>query len=57
MGHVTLDGRVVVDVDDLLLVINLGRLGFVVLDGSLLVAQKVADGLHDGAVLDGADGT
>lgn len=53
--RITLDIRVVADVDDLLLVVDLGGLGFVVCDASLLVAQKVANGLHDGAVLNGAD--
>ena len=55
-GDVALDIRVVVDVHNPPLVINLGGLRFVVPDGRLLVAQKAADGLHDGAVLDGADG-
>jgi hypothetical protein len=55
-GGVALDLRLVINVDDALLVVDLGGLGFVVLDGGLLVAQKVADRLHDGAVLNGADG-
>jgi hypothetical protein len=56
LGRVALDLRVVVNVDNPLLVVDLGGLGLVVLDGGLLVAQEVADGLHDGAVLNGADG-
>lgn len=51
-----LDGAVVVDVDLLVGVVDLGGLSLVVLDRGLLVAQEVADGLHDAAVLDGAGG-
>jgi hypothetical protein len=47
-----LDLRLVVDVDDLLFVVNLCGFGFVELDGGFLVAEEVANRLHDGAVLD-----
>jgi hypothetical protein len=53
---IALDLRVITDVHQALLVVDLGSLGFVVLDGGLLVAQDVADRLHDGAVLDQASG-
>lgn len=49
----TLDLGVVVDVNDLLFVVNLCGFGFVELDGGFLVAEEVANRLHDGAVLDG----
>ena len=50
-GGVAFDFGVVVDVDDFFLVIDFGGFGFVVFDGGLFVAENVADGLHDGAVL------
>jgi hypothetical protein len=56
LGRVALDLRVVVDVYNALLIVDLGGLGLVVLDGGFLVAQEIADRLHDGAVLDGAYG-
>jgi len=52
-GSSTLDLRLVVDVDDLLGVVNLGGFGFVELDGGFLVTEEVANRLHDGTVLDG----
>jgi len=48
----TLDLGIVVDVNDLLFVVNLCGFGFVELDGGFLVAEEVANRLHDGAVLD-----
>lgn len=45
--------RLVIDVDYLALIIDLGGVGLVVFDGSFLVSEDVADGLHDGTVLDG----
>ena len=57
VGDFTLDLGVVADVDDALLVVDLGGLGFVEFHVGLLLAQDVADGLHDGAVLDQTGGT
>jgi hypothetical protein len=52
VSNVTLDLGVVADVNNALLVIDLGGFGFVELDGGLLLAQDVTDRLHDRAVLD-----
>ena len=57
LGDSTLDLRVVANVHNALLVVDLGGLGFVELDASLLLAEDVANGLHDRAVLDLAGGT
>ena len=54
---IALDFRVVADVDDALLVVDLGRLGFVELDVGFLHAKDVADGLHDRAVFNQTGGT
>lgn len=51
-----LDLRFIVDVDNLFLVVDLGGLGFVVLDGGGLVTEEVADGFHNAAVFDGTSG-
>lgn len=51
-----LDFGVVDNGDYLAVGVNGRGVGFVVLDGALLVADNGADGLHDGAVLDGAGG-
>lgn len=51
-GDIALDLGVVANVDNALLVIDLGGLRFVILDGALLVTQNVPDGFHDGAMLD-----
>ena len=55
--NTALDFGVIVDVDNLLLVVDLGSFGFVVLDRSLLVAKEIADRLHDAAVFDRSSGT
>lgn len=52
VGNVTLDLGIIADQDDALLVVDLGGFGFVELDGGLLLAEDVTDGLHDRAVLD-----
>lgn len=57
MRDITLNLRVIADIHQALLVINLGSFGLVVLDGSLLVAQDVANGFHDGAMFNQAGGT
>ena len=54
---ITLDFGIVTDVDNALLVVDLGSFGFVESHAGLLVAQNVADGLHDRAVLDQTGGT
>lgn len=52
LGDVTLDFGVVADVHDTLLVVNLGRLGFVELDVGIFLASDVTDRLHNRAVFD-----
>lgn len=52
--HLTANIGEVVDNNHTALVVNLGSVRFVELDARLLVADDVAQGLHDGAVLDRA---
>jgi len=52
MRDISLDLGIVADIHQTLLVVDLGGLGLVVLDGRFLVAQNVADRLHDGPMLD-----
>jgi hypothetical protein len=54
---ITLDIRIVTDNNHPTLVVNLGSICLVELDGSLLVADNVAERLHDAAMLDRARGT
>lgn len=55
-GGGPLDVRVIGDVDNPLLVINLGGFRFVVFDRRLLVAEEIANGFHDTAVFDRSRG-
>lgn len=55
--NISLDLRVIIDVDHLLLIINFRSLSLVVFHSSLFVSQEVADRLHDRAVLDRSSGT
>lgn len=57
MRDVTLDLRVITDIDQALFVVDLSGLGFVVLDGSLLVAQDVANRFHNRAMFNQTGGT
>lgn len=54
LGHVTLDFRVVKDAHHLAVGVDGASFGLVESYARLLGAQNCADGLHDGAVLDGA---
>jgi hypothetical protein len=56
LANVPFDLAIVVYDNGLLLVVNLDGLGLVELDGSILVSQEVANGLHDGSVFDCACG-
>lgn len=56
LHRLALDLGVVDDGHYLAVRVDRGGVGFVVLDGALLVADDGADRLHDGAVLDGARG-
>lgn len=51
VGDVSLDLRVIADVHDTLLVIDLGGFGFVEVHVGGLLTEDVTDRLHDGAVL------
>lgn len=54
---ITLNFRIIADIHNPLLIVDLGGLGFVELDTGLLVAQDISDRLHDRAVLDQTGGT
>ena len=54
---VPFDLGLVIDVDYLALIIDLGGVGLVVFDSSFLVSEDVADRLHDRTVLDGTSRT
>lgn len=56
-GDVALDFRIIADMYDAVLVVDLGGLGFIVLNRSLLVTKNVSDGLHDRTMLDQASCT
>jgi len=53
-AQITLDGRVIINIHNLLCVVDLGSFSFIILDSSFLMAEEIADWLHDGPVLDGA---
>lgn len=51
---VSLDVGIVLGIDNLLLIVNLGAGSFVELDRGLLVSQDISNGFHDGSMFDGA---
>lgn len=57
MRDVTLDLRIVTDIHDPLLIVDLGGLGFVEADPTNLLPENVTDGFHNRAVLDQTGGT
>ena len=57
VGDIALDFRIIADVNDTLLIIDLSSFGFKEFDGGLLLTENVANGLHDRAVLDQTGGT
>lgn len=50
MRHITFNLRVITDINQTLLVVDLGGFSFVVFDGRLLVAEDVANGFHNRAM-------
>jgi len=56
-AYIAFDLRIVIDIHNLFLIVDLGCLGFVVVHRRLLVSEKVADRLHDGSMLNCAGGT
>ena len=54
---IAFDFRIIIDVNDFFLMINLGGLSFIISDCDLFVTKYVTDRFHYGAVLDSSGGT